>query len=220
MGNVSKNGGEKIGLHQADEFIAKLEKAGLTIDLMQKVIASKNNALAGKMMAAISLEGSPIKDDSRFEKLAEFDIEIFGILSLDKFQSKNKKKFYGFNSDIKDQNFKPNQPLTLGTRKKVFVYQAKESMASEDYLNFIASQNGQLPNAQGLAMVWQQAKDKLPKGLWILGFDQKANLFLGSGGRHRVPSLYRHSDGSWHFHLGYFEDVWDSGDCLLFFRDC
>jgi hypothetical protein len=121
MENVSKNGSETIGLHQADEFIAKLEKAGLTRDLAQQVITSKNNALAGKMMAAILLEGG----DLRFEKLAEFEIEISENLSLDKFQSKNKKKFYNFNSNIKDCNFKPSQPLTSGVRKKVLVYQAK-----------------------------------------------------------------------------------------------
>jgi hypothetical protein len=93
-------------------------------------------------------------------------------------------------------------------------------MASEEYLNFIASQNGQLPNVQGLAMVWQQAKEKLPKGLWVLGFDQKENLFRDSDGNHRLPGLNQDSDGDWNFNLGYFESDWDSGRCLLFFRDC
>ncbi len=220
MKNVSKNGGEAIGLHQADEFIAKLEKAGLTKDWAQQVIASKNNALARKMMAAILPEMSPAGNDSRFEKLAEFEIEISDGLSLDKFQDENKKKFCSFNSNIRDCNFKPSCPLTLGDRKKVFVYQVKVPMASEDYLNFIASQNGQLPNAQGLAVVWQQAKDKLPKELWILGFDQKENFFRDSDGSRRVPNLHRYSDGDWDFNLDFFEVVWSSGCCVLFFRDC
>jgi len=220
MGNVSKNGGETIGLHQADEFIAKLERAGLTRNWMQEVIASKNNALADKMMAVILPEVSQTENDSRFEKLVEFEIEISNSLSLDKFQSENEKKFYGFNSDIKDQNFKPSQPLASGVRKKVFVYQAKGSMSSEDYLNFIASQNGQLPNAHGLAIVWQQAKEKLPQGIWILGLDQKANLFRDSDGCRRVPRLGQDSDGGWLFYLSGFESDWHSDRCVLFFRDC
>lgn len=220
MENVSKNRGEIISLHQADEFIAKLEKAGLTRDLAQQVVASKNNILAGKMMAAILPETSSTGDDSRFEKLAEFEIEISEILSLDKFQSENKKKFCGFNSDIKDQNFKPSQPLVLGDRKKVFIYQAKESMTSEDYLNFIASQNGQLPNAHGLAIVWQQAKEKLPQGVCIIGFDEKENLFRDSDGYHGVPYLHQDSDSDWDFNLGGFESGWYSDRCVLFFRYC
>lgn len=219
MKNVGKNG-EAIGLHQADELIAKLEKAGLTKDFAQQVIASKDNALARKMMAAILPEMSSAGTDLWFEKLAEFEIKLSEHFSLDKFQGENKKKFYGFNSDIIDCNFKPSYPLMPGNRQKVLVYRAKKSMTSEDCLNFIASQNGKLPNAQGLAIAWQQASDKLPEGVWILSFDKKENLLQFPEGRHKVPILRRDFGGDWLFVLGHFDGVWDSGSCVIFFRDC
>jgi hypothetical protein len=208
---------------KSHEFFMNLKKAGFTDDLIQEVINSKNNALAKKMYA--SIVEAEIKTNAAkagFEKLTEFEITIPENFDFDAFRHENEKGFYYFEPALIGKNFKSDIVSEAGKKKIVEIYRLKGNKTSEECLDFIASQNGQLPNAQGLAIVWQQAKEKLPqgKGIWIFGFDQKANLFLDSVGRHRVPSLARGSDGGWHFRLGSFGVDWNSGHCLLFFRDC
>ena len=36
-------------------------------------------------------------------------------------------------------------------------------------------------------------------------------------GNHRVPNVFRNSDGDWKFNLGYFENDWNDDNCLLCF---
>jgi hypothetical protein len=155
-----------------------------------------------------------------FEKLMEFEITIPENFDFDAFRFENKKGFWYSEPALIGKNFKSNISSEVGKKKIVEIYQPKRKKTSEDCLNFIAGQNGQLPNVQGLAMVWQQAKEKLPQEIWIIGFDQKENLFRDSGGRYRMPNLYQFSDGDWYFHLGYFERDCSADHCVLFFRDC
>jgi hypothetical protein len=206
---------------KSHEFFMNLKKAGFTDDLIQKVINSRNNALAEKMYASVvetATKNSSAEDD--FDKLKEFEITISGNFDFDAFRFENEKLFYYFEPALVGKNFKSNVPLEVVKKKIVEIYQLKRKKTREECLNFIVSQNGQLPNAHGLAIVWQQAKEKLPQGIWIVGFDQKENIFRDSDGHHRVPLLIQNSDGDWDFFLGRFEDDWHSGDCVLFFRDC
>jgi len=85
-------------------------------------------------------------------------------------------------------------------------------------LDFIKSQGGQLPNAQGLSLAGEQGKQYFPK-FWVIGFDEKTALWQDSDGYHGVPVLYQSLVGAWDFGLGDFGGGWAAGNCVLFFRD-
>lgn len=208
-----------MGRGQSHELCLKLEQAGLTSGLAQEVINAKNNELAKKMIAAILPVPTAIEVGPTFEKLAEFKVVVPEKFLIKTFRKKHKKEFSYFNSDITDKNFNPSQPLLPGATKTALIYRLKKRLTSEEILTFISSQNGQLPNAQGLTITWEQGKANFPKGLWVIGFDQKENLWKDSDGSHGVPRLHQLSDGYAKFYLGYFEDDWSEGYCILFFRD-
>ena len=75
-----------------------------------------------------------------------------------------------------------------------------------------------LCGAQGASLVWEQKRNKLPKGKWYCSFDEKERL-PSVVGYYGVPRVYVRSDGDFRFDLGFFERVWDDGDVLLCFRD-
>ncbi len=209
----------EMGRGQSHELCLKLEQAGLTSGLAQEVINAKNNELAKKMIAAILPAPAAIEVSSSFEKLAEFQLIVPEKFLIKTFRKKHKKGFSYFDPNLIDKNFNPSQPLLPGVTKTALIYRLKKRKTSDECLAFISSQNGQLPNAQGLAIAWEQEKANFPKGFWVIGFDQKENLWEDSDGNHRVPNLYQNSDGDAEFNLGFFGIVWDGDCCVLFFRD-
>ncbi len=80
-----------------------------------------------------------------------------------------------------------------------------------------------LAGAQGLALVFRVAKDRLPPDLWTVSFDRPDALFFDShNGCHRVPTIgpSRQNPGKGEFHSGFFEPFegdkgWDARFCLL-----
>ncbi|MBU4284721.1 hypothetical protein KKF60_01825, partial [Patescibacteria group bacterium] len=135
----------------------------------------------------------------------------------------NRKKFYGWNDDITDENFskatvqlKPGQKLHV----KVFKQTTSGSTTSEERLAFLKTQNVVLTGAQGVSLVFEQKREDLPKGYWYVSFDEKEALWKDAYGYHGVPHVSRYSDGGWRFSLGCFEGVWYNDHCLLCFCDC
>ena len=217
----AKSVGDKaIGYHQGHELIQALEKAGLTSDLAQEIIGSRGNRSAQSMLAA--LPGAVLTDD-RFQLVKSFGIVVPADYDystrLDTFRTAHQKEFYYYNPNITDANFNhPSLKLSPGLKFGVKVFQITERVTSDDCLKFLKSQpKGVLLGAQGATLVYEQAKDKLPKSRWHVSFDEKENLWEDSGRDRRVPFVCAHSGGGFDFDLGYFEYPWGAGHCLLCF---
>ena len=211
----------KLSVHVEHELLLKLESAGLNDDLAQRIIESKGNKVAKQMIGIILLE--PATDD-RFEFIKEFKFivptDYDHVTQLATFSEKYKKGFYSYSENITDINFaKATNKLVPGKIYTVKIFGIKQTIQSQDGLDLIASQKGILVGAQGASLVYQLAKDELPKGKWYVSFDEKDSLWVDSDGDHRVPRVNHHLDGDFLFGLGYFEYEWDPAHCVLCFCD-
>lgn len=141
---------------------------------------------------------------------------------LAKFFKKNRKKFYGINDNITDENFQnPTRILKPGDKLRVTAYKqiVSGSTTSEERMKFLRSQNAVFTGAQGPSLVFEQKRDELPKGYWYGSFDEKDRLWKDSDGYLRVPRLGRYSVGVFYFDLGFFEFDWDDDNAFFCFRD-
>lgn len=132
--------------------------------------------------------------DTRFELQTSFTITVpkgyRHDTRLRDFRSKHYQEFYYYNGDITDSNFaNVSTKLAPGKQLTVKVFGIKELVSSEDCLTFLKGQGSLLVGAQGLSLVYEQAKDKLPKGRYHVSFDEKDALWVDSGGRLRVPYI-------------------------------
>ncbi len=139
---------------------------------------------------------------------------------LASFKKENRKKFCFYNDNITDENFKnATNKLTPGKIYEAKIFGITKRISSEDCLAFLKTQKAILVGAQGISVVWQQAKEQFPKGKWTISFDEKDALWRVADGRHGVPRVHRRSGGDWYFGLGCFEYDWYDDDCLLCVRD-
>lgn len=135
------------------------------------------------------------------------------------FRRKNKTGLYYYNNDITDENFKiPYRILKPGDMFicKVFFQRKHGVTTSEERLAFYKAQNAIFLGIQGVCLVYEQQKDKLPKGKWYCSFDKKERLWKDSGS-HRVPYIDVYSDGDFRIDIGYFEKRWSEKCALLCF---
>ena len=139
---------------------------------------------------------------------------------LDTFRKAHEQEFYYYNPAITDKNYgNATTKLVPGRKFQVKVFQIKETVSSDDCLGFLKSQKAVLVGAQGASLAYEQRKDKLPVDRWSVSFDEKKTLWKDAGGYHRVPDVYRYSDGVFKFHLGSFVADWLDAHCLLCFCD-
>ncbi len=139
---------------------------------------------------------------------------------LASFEKENRKKFYFYNDNITDANCaKATNKLIPGKTYEAKIFGITKQVTSEDCLAFLKTQKAILVGAQGISIVWQQAKEQFPKGKWTVSFDEKDALWQDADGYHRVPRMDQLSVGDWCFVLGYFGDAWDDDYCFLCVRD-
>jgi hypothetical protein len=219
----------KIGLHLASKLISRLEKAGLTVRLAKEISSSPNNYLAEKMMAPVranitniairqnSAEIKKIKNDKRFQKIAEFKVLISAASSIDRFIEKHRQELNHFNKNLKDANFCPSDPLEVGQEKTALIYRLKRNPSNKDCLGFIKAHNGQLPNAQGLTESYEQGSKHFPEGLFVIGFDEEKNLWCDRYAQPTLPILGRLAGGKIHFNLTSLKGEKGENDCIIFF---
>ncbi len=183
----------------------------------------------GESLARILREALTPKEDRlivdpRFTLLTTFQFMVPSDYDHSKqlapFAEENREKFYSYNDNITDANFaKVTNRLTPGKTYEAKVFGITERVSSEDCLAFLKTQKALLVGAQGISVVWQQAKEQFPKGKWTVSFDEKDTLWQDADGSRRVPDVFQDSDGGWHFFLGYFEFDWYDDCCLLCLRD-
>ena len=111
-------------------------------------------------------------------------------------KAKKEKTTYYTNDNLTSENFaNATNKLVPGKTYKVKIFPILQNVTSEDNMLFLAKQNVILTGGQGVTLVYDLAKEKLPKGKWTVSFDEKEKLWKGSDGGHRVPGVYAHSDG-------------------------
>jgi hypothetical protein len=165
---------------------------------------------------------------SKFYLIAEFEITVPMDYEpkkyLAQFAKKYRKDFVGYNDNITNQKeySNPTYPLIPGKKYRVKIWGINKGMIATylECLQLLSDNNVLLTGAPGAALVYQQAKDMLPKGKWTFSYDEKDKLWEDANGNHRVPNIYRDSDGDYRFNLNLFESDRNDFDCLLAFGDC
>jgi len=142
---------------------------------------------------------------------------------VDDFAKKTRKlkSTYYYNDELTSKNFsKVTNKLIPGKTYGVKMFPLLEGgISSEDCLAFLESNNAILVGAQGITALQADQPDIFPTGKWTVSFDEKDALWKDVDGNHRVPYVYRNSDGDWWFPLGCFELSWGSDDVLVCFCD-
>lgn len=130
------------------------------------------------------------------------------------------KSTYYYNSDLTSKNFaKATTKLVPGKTYEVVMVPILETVKSEDCLAFIEYEKGIKIGGQGVTLLHDKQPDIFPVGKWTVAFDEKDALWKDADGDHRVPYVYRYSDGDRLFNLCSFEFSWDSESMLVFLRD-
>lgn len=175
---------------KAHEFLLCLKKAGMNDYMMQKIINSKNNNLAKKMIQAYHKEASK----NYFELVTEFEFQSLNIkqseliafvrsicLQCDNLFDKRLDEFW-------DYNLLPDKKM------KVSFYKPTEPVSSEAAKAFI-QKKGNFPGFYGLASVWYSEyiyqKTNIPLSYQIFAYgDESKNI---------CPVLTRFNKKQWHF---------------------
>jgi hypothetical protein len=138
---------------------------------------------------------------------------------LGSFAAKYRPLFYYYNDSISDGNYNsPTDRLRAGDKIRVRAFKQVVSgtMATEDRMTFLRSQNALLPGAQGAALVFDLLRDQLPKGYWYVSFDEKSGLWSDAAG-HGIPIIDAHSADAYGFRLGRYQNRWRDVDITLCF---
>lgn len=204
-----------------------LDSLNLSKDAAQEIL-KKGNLVKEHIEASViaSLKENSIIDKRFGSPVAEFKLTVPADYKhdtcIDSFAKRVKKEktTYYYNNDFNSQNFaKASVKLEPGKTYNVKIIPILETVTSEDCMKVLRSHNAILVGGQGATLVYDLAKDQLPKGKWTVSFYEKDSLWKDASGDHRVPSVFARSDGDFEFDLGFFEGEWLSDDCLLCFCD-
>ncbi len=213
----------EMGLGQWNEFSVALHKAGFDTDLIQKIINAKDNKLAKAMYTAVTGE----ELDERFgPAIVEFELTVPADYNHDTqidtsgAKARKEKTTYYYNDELTSKNFaNATNKLVPGKTYKIKIIPILSTVTSEDCMALLRKHNAILVGGQGATLVYDLAKDKLPKGKYTVSFDEKDALWKGAGGDRGVPSVGADTDGDFGFYLGGFGHDWTSAYCVLCFCD-
>jgi hypothetical protein len=160
--------------------------------------------------------------DNRFEFITSFEVEVpvdyVQGTRMSTFGEAHEKGFACYDPNLIDANFAKTAPLIPGQKFLVKVFQIKGKPSSEDCLVQLRRLKARLVGAQGLTVVYEQAREKLPVNRRYLSFDEEKNLPLIDG-YHGVPRVNRYSSGVCEFDLRRWGVGWDDYCLLLAFCD-
>lgn|GEM_PF-1808140 len=130
--------------------------------------------------------------------------------------AKKEKTTHYYYDALTSKNFSnATNKLEPGKTYTVKIFPILTNVDSDSCVNFLRKQNAILVGGQGVTLVCDLTKDKLPKGKFTVSFDEKNALWKDSDGYHMVPYVLAHSDGGFRFDLGGFEYGCGPGSCLL-----
>lgn len=147
----------------------------------------------------------------RFELSKEFQLRVPITYSHSKqlahFLQKHKEEFYCLHSDINDMSCsKVTHTLKAGEVYTIRLFSVREPITSDDCLAFMKSQGALFVGAQGISLVWQMAKTKLPMDKRLISFDEAEKLWKDQFGNPSLPFMYQHTADLWQFSLQSFYD--------------
>jgi hypothetical protein len=202
-----------------DLFRDAVRASGLSKDEAQEIIMN-----GGTMQLEIKkiLQKLTIADKRFGVAIREFELTIPNDYDHDSQidtsakKTKNENTTHFYNDALTSKNFaKATNKLIPGKTYKVKIFPILQRVTSEDCMAFLRKQNAILVGGQGATLVYDLAKDQLPKGKWTASFDEKDALWENADGGHGVPSVSARSNGGFKFYLGYFEFDWSDDNCLL-----
>lgn len=134
------------------------------------------------------------------------------------------QKIILINDNISDEHFaNPTRILKPGDRFRVRVFRqiCRKCTTSNERMDFLRNEGAVFLGFQGLAVVAEQMRSKLPRGKIYTSFDEKERLWQDPGGAHNVPQLtvYAGSRDDYSLALMFFEAVWNCDYTFLCFND-
>lgn len=136
------------------------------------------------------------------------------------FHERHSREFSNYDPSITDRNFvRVTRKLTPGRIYIAGIFSLKRHVTTANCLAFLKFQKALLVGAQGLSLVWELERQRLPVGRWVLSFDERRALWKDNNGDHWVPSVYQNPEGGWEFNLDCFEAPWPRAYCLLCFYE-
>lgn len=159
------------------EFLLRLKKAGLNDDVIKKIINSKGNEMAIKMMEAYK----ELAQESSFELVKEISFQNVAINESEAFILM--RNAFRKNNDFFDPKlnlFQGNNDLT-DKRIKASLYKINESVSQFEIRKFI-EKKGNFPGFYGLVSFWfslnQHQETELLKGSQLFAFEKIPRLIF------------------------------------------
>ena len=198
-----------------------INELGLSEDEIMEIYRDKN--LLEKEIKPLLLERAVL--DKRYAFVADLGIitvqeDYVPEKCLSLFSEQNYEKFRLYDSEITDDNFShPSHILVPGKTLWVRVYGQiiLDRMTSEDHLEFLSKfKDVVYPGAQGASLVFDQKREKLPKGKCYCSFDKEENLRKNTDGSYSIPYVGSDSIG-YQFHTVPFDNSFHRVYYLLVF---
>jgi hypothetical protein len=125
---------------------------------------------------------------------------------LEQFFERNDSHFHFHHPGITDQNFaNVTNCLTPGRTYKVKIFPVYGVVSSEECIDFLQFQNAILVGAQGLSVLWEVARNEIPRSKRLVSFDERISLWQDDEDMHWLPEIQRMFNGKWEFDLGSFQ---------------
>ncbi|MFA6436718.1 MAG: hypothetical protein WC242_01180 [Candidatus Paceibacterota bacterium] len=199
--------------------------AGLLVDTLQKARQGQITLEQWEWFNGLTKEGRERflrTIDPRYFVMSTFTFKVpddYGhATQLAKFKRMHGSDFVFYNNDITDEHFAgvttkliPGKVYTV----KLIGITSGSVVSSEDNLAVLRQHRAILVGAQGLSVVYKQAKEKFPKGKWVISLDEKDACWKDASGFPRVPFMVQCLVGGWRFNLDYFGGGWNCSYCLL-----
>ncbi len=212
------------GLSKLNEFVRCFDKAGLTPELMSRIINCTDNIAAEEMVKAaekavhedsLPLEsyfGAP-RYVTEFTPSATYD----HVSQLAKARQNANGIFY---PEITNGNFSKVTDRFDPTKKySVSFVPIIRDVRSKKGLAFLRSKRGKFVGAQGASLIMEHFADIFPCNSGFISLDTEDNLGKDESGNSVVPVICHGTDERFDFKVFLFSEKWPAGTYLLLVQE-
>ena len=166
-----------------------------------------------------------VVNDPKFILVTHFEINVPKSYvheeQLDGFRFKNAPLFKRFSASLSDKTWADAaEPLKPGKTYEVRIFSFAEEVTYEDCKKFCESKGALLVGAQGLSLLWEMKKERLPLDKALLSFnnlDAYPTAMKENEHIYILPFIARFSNGSWWLELITVKKTLNSDYCLVCF---
>lgn len=161
-------------------------------------------------------------NDPRFILVTHFDLNVPRSYSheeqLAKFRFENGVRFTKFSNALTDETWaNAVQKLKPGKVYEVRIFSFAEEVSYADCKQFCESKGAFLAGAQGLSLIWELKKERLPLDKALISFND-LDAYTNTKERiHLLPFIARFSNGSWWLEIIQVKGRMNSDYCLVCF---